>query len=141
MLTVADIMTPRPITVSPSTALREVIGLMKSHGCRQLPVMEGERLVGIVTDRDVRLAMNSPLTLHERIEDETLLRSVTAGDCMTPDPMTIEASASAAAAADLMKTYKFGALPVLEQGKLVGIVTVSDLLASYIKLLRAQEST
>jgi acetoin utilization protein AcuB len=140
MLTVAEIMTRHPATVSPAAPLREVIGLMKSCGCRELPVVDGERLVGIVTDRDVRLAMNSPLTLHDRLEDETLLRTVTAGDCMTPDPMTIDVSAPASTAADLLKTYKFGGLPIVDRGRLVGIVTVTNILASYIELLRARES-
>ncbi len=136
-LTVGDIMTRNPVTITPETPLHDVIRLMKEHVCRQLPVLDGDRLVGIVSDRDVRLAMNSPLTMRERIEDEMLLRTITAGDCMTPDPMTIDVSEPAAVAADLLRTYKFGGLPVVAQGKLVGIVTTSDILASFIKLLRA----
>ena len=139
MLTVADIMTRDPITVTPQTKLGEVVRLMKQHACRQLPVIEGDRLVGIITDRDVRLMMNSPLTLHERADDLALLQHVPVEACMTPHPLTVEANAPAALAADLMRTYKFGGLPVLKDGKLVGIVTVSDILTSYIALLEAQE--
>jgi acetoin utilization protein AcuB len=129
-------MTPTPVSITPETPLREVLGLMKDHQCRQLPVVEGERVVGIVTDRDVRLVMNSPLTMRERFEDEMLLRTVTAADCMTPDPMTIDVNDPAANAADLLRTFKFGSLPVVDSGYLVGIVTVSDILTSFIKLLR-----
>lgn len=135
MLTVADIMTPKPAVVRPDTPLRDVIGEMKLHGCRQLPVVDGEKLIGIITDRDIRLVMNSPLVLHERSEDLKLLKDTTAETVMTPDPMTIEASASAKLAAALLQTYKFGGLPVVDNGRLVGIVTVSDILNSYIYLL------
>jgi acetoin utilization protein AcuB len=139
MLTVAEIMTPNPITIRRDTPLSAVIGLMKSHRCRQLPVVDEGRLVGIVTDRDIRLAMNSPLILHDRSDDQTLLAFTTAEACMTSDPMTVEPGTPAAQAALVLKTYKFGALPVVHEGRLVGIVTVSDILDSYISLLSAQE--
>lgn len=135
MLTVADIMTSNPITVERNTPLGEIIGLMKAHACRQLPVLDAGKLIGIITDRDVRLAMNSPLTLRERAQDQALLNNVTAEACMTTDPMTIDSTAPATLAASLMKTYKFGALPVVDNGTLVGIVATTDILASYIKLL------
>ncbi len=135
MLKVADIMTANPITVRPSAPLYDVIGLMKANACRQLPVVDGDRLVGIITDRDIRLAMNSPLVLHERAEDRALLNSTSAELCMTSTPLTIEAGAPAAEAARLLNKYKFGALPVVEGDRLVGIITVSDLLANYITLL------
>lgn len=139
MLTVADIMTWNPVTVQRATPLGEVIGLMKTHACRQVPVVEDGQLIGIVTDRDIRLAMNSPLVLHERSADLNLLNTTTAEVCMTPSPLSVEASAPATQAAALMRRYKFGGLPVLERGRLVGIVTVSDILGSYITLLNAQE--
>jgi acetoin utilization protein AcuB len=138
---VAEIMTDKLITVSPDTTLGEALGLMKSHGCRQLPVVTADRLVGIVTDRDVRLALNSPLTLHERVEDQALLSSATAEACMTPNPMTVDANASVSLAAELMLTYKFGGLPVMRAGKLVGIITVSDILAHYVDLIESMESS
>jgi acetoin utilization protein AcuB len=139
MLTVADIMTLKPAVVRANTVLGDVIGEMKLHGCRQLPVVDGEKLIGIITDRDVRLVMNSPLVLHERSEDLKLLKETTAETVMTPDPKTIEASAPAKLAATLLQTYKFGGLPVVDNGRLVGIVTVSDVLASYIFLLSIEE--
>ena len=138
MITVADIMTTNPVTVTPDISLGEVIGLMKSNACRQLPVVEGEELVGIITDRDVRLAMNSPLVLRERADDAALLRNVTAGISMTPNPMTVTPDEPATQAAKLMRMYKFGALPVVKDGRLVGIVTVSNILGNYITVLEAQ---
>lgn len=129
MLTVRDIMTTSPCTVKPDTLLQDVINLMKITGCRQMPVLVDEgRLVGIVTDRDVRLAMNSPIVLHGRWQDEELLARVTAESCMTPNPISIEPEMPAYRAAEMLSAYKFGALPVVESGKLVGIITVTDFL-------------
>jgi acetoin utilization protein AcuB len=128
-LTVADLMAPDPETVTPETLLRDVIQLMKLEGCRQLPVLDRrERLVGIITDRDVRLAMNSPIVLHERWQDELLVESVTAESCMTSNPMTASPDMPATRAAVILSTFKFGALPVIEQDRLVGIISVTDFL-------------
>lgn len=128
MLTVNDLMTAIPNTVTRQTTLRQVIELMKAQSCRQLPVLENGKLVGIITDRDVRLVMNSPLVLHGRWQDEEILEKVTANDCMTADPMTIAPDAPAYHAANMLSIYKFGALPVVDNGTLVGIITVTDFL-------------
>lgn len=135
MPTVAEIMTSDPAFVAPDTPLQEALVIMKRHHCRQLPVVVNDRLVGIITDRDLRLAMNSPFVLHERGDNEALLRNTSVVDCMTSNPLTVDADAPASTAADLMNTYKFGGLPVLRDGRLVGIVTVTDILQSYIALL------
>lgn len=134
MITVENIMTSNPITVPLEINLDKVIGLMKKHHCRHLPVTDNDHLVGIISDRDVRLAMNSPIVHHQSNEDWQLLRTVKAKDCMTPNPLTVEPSVLAAKAAELMNHYKFGALPVVKDEKLVGIVTVGDILKSYIEL-------
>ena len=128
MLTVNDLMTVIPNAVSPRSTLRQVIELMKTQACRQLPVLVEGKLVGIITDRDVRLVMNSPLILHGRWQDEEILDSVTAEDCMTPDPLTITPETPAYQAANMLSIYKFDALPVVDDGVLVGIITVTDFL-------------
>ena len=129
MLTVRDIMTTNPCTVKPDTPLQDVITCMKIAGCRQMPVLDDDgRLAGIVTDRDIRLAMNSPIVLHGRWQDEELLARVTAESCMTPNPICVQPDTPAYRAAEMLSAYKFGALPVVESGKLVGIITVTDFL-------------
>ena len=128
MLTVNDLMTVVPHTVTPETPLRHVIELMKTEGCRQLPVLDKGKLVGIVTDRDIRLVMNSPIVLHGRWQDEELLDKVTADSCMTPNPMTVTPETPAYQAAKMLSIYKFGALPVVDGDMLVGIITVTDFL-------------
>ena len=129
MLTVRDIMTTDPCTVKPDAPLQDVITRMKITGCRQMPVLDNDgRLVGIVTDRDIRLAMNSPIVLHGRWQDEDLLAKVTAESCMTPNPICIEPDTPAYRAAEMLSAYKFGALPVVDAGQLMGIITVTDFL-------------
>jgi acetoin utilization protein AcuB len=128
MLTVNDLMTVNPATIAPEAPLRRVIELMKNQGCRQLPVLDDGRLVGIITDRDVRLAMNSPLVVHGRSQDEEILDHVTAESCMTPDPLTVTPDTPAYRAASMLSVYKFGALPVVDGGVLVGIITVTHFL-------------
>ncbi len=128
MLTVNELMTAIPNTVTPRSTLRQVIELMKTQNCRQLPVLDNGKLVGIITDRDVRLVMNSPLVLHGRWQDDQILDNVSAENCMTPDPMTVSPDTPAYHAANLLSIYKFGALPVVDNGTLVGIITVTDFL-------------
>ncbi|MCP5097789.1 MAG: CBS domain-containing protein [Chloroflexi bacterium] len=132
MLTVNDLMTVIPNTVSLDSSLRSIIGLMKSQGYRQMPVINKGKLVGIVTDRDVRLVMNSPIVLHGRWQDEDILDHVTAESCMTPNPITVAPETPAYRAAEMLRTYKFGALPVVDEESLVGIITVTDFLDHFI---------
>jgi acetoin utilization protein AcuB len=134
MIRVADIMTPNPITVQPTTKLDEVIGLMKTHHFRHLLVVDNQQVIGIISDRDVRLVMNSPLVQLQPKKGWKLLNTVRADGCMTPNPLTIGPNATAGKAAELMNHYKFDALPVIKEGRLVGIVTVSDILKSYSEL-------
>jgi acetoin utilization protein AcuB len=129
MLTVNDLMTVNPNTVTADTPLGGVINLMKMQCCRQLPVVDSSgNLVGIVTDRDVRLAMNSPIVLRGRWQDEDLLSTARAESCMTPNPITVTPDMPAYRAAEMLSAYKFGALPVVDNGQLVGIITVTDFL-------------
>jgi acetoin utilization protein AcuB len=131
MMTVNDLMTAIPYTVTPDTPLRHVIEIMKTEGCRQLPVLADSKLVGIVTDRDVRLVMNSPMVLHGHWQDEELLDKATARDCMTTNPMTVEPDTPSYQAAHMLSIFKFGALPVLDKDVLVGIITVTDFLDNF----------
>ncbi len=128
MLTVSDLMTSIPTSITPDTPLRTVIAVMKSAGCRQLPVLEQGKLVGIITDRDVRTVLNSPIVLHGRWQDEALLDKATADNAMTPDPITVSPDTPAYRAAEMLSTYKFGALPVVDDDLVVGIITVTDFL-------------
>lgn len=132
---VADIMTPSPVTVTPRNAIRTAINLMREGGYRRLPVVDRGRLVGIITDRDLRRAANSPFVVREQWYDNFILDHIEVGSCMTPNPLTIAPSAPIAEAARLMRNHKIGGLPVLADGQLLGIITETDLLDFLIEIL------
>jgi acetoin utilization protein AcuB len=138
MLRVADLMTCDPDTVSTETPLEHAIAIMNRAERRQLPVVEDGQLVGLISDRDVRLAVNSPFIEMDSLDKLHLLDTVTVGQCMTPNPVTISSSALLYEAAGILGRYKFGALPVVEGGELVGIITVTDLL-NQMALIPEQE--
>lgn len=129
MLAVMDIMTTSVQKVTPDTVLLEVLATMNNNNLRHVPVVENEKLVGIISDRDIRLAMNSTLIDGDLDTHFSWLERFVAKQCMTKNPMTIEPTASINRAAAIFHQNKFGALPVVDQGKLVGIITVTDLLA------------
>jgi len=138
MPVVADIMTPNPLTVTPRNAIRTAVNLMREGGFRRLPVVDRGRLVGIITDRDLRRAANSPFVVREQWYDNFILDHIEVGSCMTPNPLTIAPAATVAEAARLMRDNKIGGLPVLADGQLVGILTETDLLNFLIELLEKQ---
>ncbi|HEY4689408.1 MAG TPA: CBS domain-containing protein [Anaerolineae bacterium] len=131
----SEIMTRNPVTVRSDDPLRVATEVMRQHQCRRLPVVDGDKLVGIVSDRDVRLALNSPFIMRERREDQALLDSVLIAACMTPNPVTLAPDASVLDAVRVMHDRKFGGIPVVEGSRLVGIVTETDVLQCFINLL------
>ena len=139
MLNVNDLMTVDPLTIGPDTPLRQVIYLMQREGIRQLPVIENGDLVGIITDRDVRLAVDSPVVSQDMPHRKDIIEKFTAETCMTPNPMTVTPEMSAYAVANMLATYKFGSFPVVDQGILVGIITTSDYLAFFAGLEKLLE--
>ncbi|MCB0064016.1 MAG: CBS domain-containing protein [Caldilineaceae bacterium] len=128
MITVKDIMTANPVTVHPETSLEYAAKTMKEVNCRQLPVLECGQLVGIITERDIRLAVAVP---HEDMDftHHKELSNFEVGEFMTANPKTVAPTVAVADAAELLRRMKIGALPVVEQEQLVGIITVSDCLA------------
>ena len=140
MLNVHAFMSSNPHTVEPQTTLRELLALMNTHGWRQVPVARDGLLQGIVTDRDLRLAINSPVVVEEtHLDRAELLEDLTVESCMTRDPLTVSPDQPAHEAADLMSVHKFGALPVVEDGRLVGIITSDDFLRYFVRHPPEQE--
>ncbi len=132
---VREIMTPRPATVTPDDPIRVAIERMREKDCRRLPVVAEDKLVGIVSDRDLRRATNSPLVLRERWYDEFMLDHVPVRACMTPNPLTVTPDTPIVQAAKIMRKHKIGGLPVVDGSALVGIVTGSDFLDYMIRTL------
>lgn len=132
---VEQVMTREPAVVTRNDSIRTAIQRMRDRGCRRLPVVEDGKVVGIVSDRDLRRATNSPLVLRERWYDEFMLDHVQVRACMTADPVTVSPATPIVEAAKLMRDKKFGGLPVVADGRLVGIVTETDLLNYLIRTL------
>ena len=132
MLRVKDLMTDELEVVSPDAHLHDVLIKMNRAGYRHLPVVANDRLVGIITDRDVRLAVNSPLVDRDTdLTRETVLDGVRVQDCMTPDPQCVSSNTPLHEVADLLSLNKFGAMPVVDEGKLVGMISYIDFLKHY----------
>ena len=129
-------MTPFPITVSPTTSLAEARELFVMKGIRHLPVCEGERLVGIVTDRDIRMALPSPLTSLS-VWTLRLSECAQVDAVMTRGVITIAADAPLLDAVQLMLAHRIGALPVTAEGRLVGIISQMDVMRALAQVLGA----
>ena len=119
-------MTPHPITITPQTTLPEAHRLMEKHNIRRLPVVNEGQLVGIVTLGDIREAQASDATTLSVYELNYMLDQLTAQKFMTDDLITASPGATIGEAARLMFEHKIGALPVMEEGELVGIITETD---------------
>jgi acetoin utilization protein AcuB len=134
---VRDVMTPHPVTVRPEDNLRTARERMETAHCRRLPVVdEAGKVCGIITDRDLRLAMHSPLIMRERWQDELLLDTTLVAACMATDPVSVGPDTPLQDAAELMLTRKIGGVPVLENDQLVGVLTATDLMRALVRILR-----
>lgn len=122
-------MTANPITASPSTSLRKALELLETHRIRHLPVVQGKRLVGIITDRDIRQMLPSSLSVPEELERfRTWGARVKVGEVMIRRVLSVTPDTRTQKAARLMVDRRIGCLPVLRGSTLVGIVTTIDLL-------------
>lgn len=134
---VRDVLTPNVISVSPKTTLPEAVRLMRERGIRHLPVVEDGKLVGIVSDRDLKRAMASPATSLEVHELTYLLNRLAVGEIMTRTVITIGAMFPVEEAARLMVMEKVSALPVTDADRLIGIVTETDVLDLFVRAMGA----
>lgn len=138
MKLVGDLMHRPVFSISPHDTLRHAVRIMNDHHVRQLPVAEDSKLVGILTDRDIRL---HAVYLEDRYEsgdsfNEALEAPV--DGVMTRDVKSLHANQSLDDALNLFISEKFGAAPVVEgEDRLIGILTYIDLLIEYRHLLTA----
>jgi len=123
---VCELMTAKPITVDPKTPMLEARQRMVEKRIRHLVVVENARVVGIVTDRDIRLNLPSPATSLSVWEINYLLAQLTVGGVMSASVIVVDPDRPVAEAARIMMDHKIGALPVVDEGRLVGIITESD---------------
>lgn len=124
---VRDIMRSPVVGVPPATTLADAYRRMREKGIRHLPVLDGERLVGVVTDRDLRLATSVLAPVPFPADS-----SVAAVMCA--EPLTADAQDAVEDAARVMRERKIGCLPVVEDGRVIGIITGIDLLDALIRM-------
>jgi acetoin utilization protein AcuB len=136
-MNVIDIMTEKPVTIRTDQKLRDALELMEQVGCHHLPVVGAEgHLVGVVSDRDCRMALNSPYIMREHWQDDDLAHRLEIRVIMTPAPIVVEPNTSAVEAARLMLANQIGCLPVMRSETLVGIITTSDILMAFVNVQR-----
>jgi CBS domain-containing protein len=134
-MTIRELMTGGVITVHPETPVLEARDLMTRERIRHLLVTEPNgALGGIVTDRDIRLNLPSRATSLSVWEINHLLTKLTVGEVMTRSVITIGPDRPARDGARIMLDHKIGALPVVEGGRLVGIITETDLVRAFVRM-------
>lgn len=132
---VSEIMTPSPLTLSPDDSLAHARDLMSSYDIRELPVLDADELVGILTDRDLKAAVGPELyvtggndveqTITEMLMDQPV------SSVMSREVQTLYAATPAEDACRLLASLKVGSMPVVdEQNKMVGILSVTDILSA-----------
>ncbi|HEX9114586.1 MAG TPA: CBS domain-containing protein [Anaerolineae bacterium] len=132
-------MTPDPKTISPSVSVAEATERMQRERVRRFPVVDHDRLLGIVSLDDLLRASPSVVTSLNVWEISYLLNKVTVRDVMTRDVITVTEDVPLEEAAKIMLQKKIGGLPVVRDGHVVGIITESDIFRIFTQLLGSME--
>lgn len=136
---IKDVMTRNPVTADSETLVLDAQKLMKENNIRRLPVVDKGKLVGIVTKHDLLEASPSPATSLSVFELNYLLAKMKVKDIMKKNPVTITPDTPFEEALRLGQEKKIGGFPVVENGKLVGITTESDIIRFVTRVLGIKE--
>ena len=128
IIRVADWMTEGVLAVETFDSIAVARRLMAKHRVNQLPVLDNDRLVGIVTDRDIRDAYPTSLMINRAEEIDRFADKITVEEVMTHDVFVVRPDTALATAVGLLRRHRIGALPVIKDQKLQGIITRSDIL-------------
>lgn len=134
---VRDIMTRELTTLAHDATLLDAALLMRSSGFRHVPVVNGNKLVGLLSDRDVQRAAPSIFGKMTPEEYNRIFETTPIAKVMAKEPVTVTPATPVTEVVNMMFERKFGSVPVVEGEKLVGIVTTTDLLGLLSKLLGA----
>jgi len=132
---VGEWMSKDPITVSPKEMIVLARAIMRQRGIRRLPVMEADRLVGIVTDRDLREAWASDANTLSTQELHYLLERIPVRDIMSAPVVTVTPETPLEIAVRTMQEKKIGGCPVVSDGQLVGVLTETDIFRAFRQVL------
>ena len=136
---VIDVMTNNPVTITASETIGQVDELMSENNIRQIPVVDGRELIGIVTDRDIRSFLSDALLADPDAREKALKTG--AGDIMTREPLFVAPDDDLQEAVEILIEHKYGAIPVVDEAEgLVGIVSYVDVLRCFLNRLQ-EEST
>jgi len=130
---VRELMTGAVISVDPDTPVLEARQRMVRERIRHLVVLDGAELAGIVTDRDIRLNLPSQATSLSVWEMNFLLNKLLVGEVMTRAVITVGPDRDCREAARLMLEHRIGALPVVDRGVVIGIITETDVLRAFVR--------
>lgn len=134
---VVDVMTKDPLTVTLTETIGQADELMNANKIRQLPVVKGKELVGIVTDRDIRSFLSGSLLESPEVRERALASAVRG--VMTTEPITVSPDDDLQEAVELMIEEKVGGIPVVDEAEgLVGIVTYVDILRCFLNRLQEE---
>ena len=139
MITVDEIMSASLYTLTESHSIYDAKQLMSEKGVRHIPIISGEDLVGLVSQRDVLAAAPSTLLKLTPEESEALEKAHALSEIMTRKLCTIDARESLKSAALHLRKHKHGCLPVLCKGKLKGIITDTDFVGIAVHLIEQME--
>jgi acetoin utilization protein AcuB len=132
---IKDWMTREPITINDDTSMIKAIHMMKQHRFRRLPVLHQGKLVGLITDRDLKEASPSKATTLDVHELYYLLAELQVKEIMTRNPLSVSQGDTVEHAAQLMLEQTISGLPVVDaQGELVGIITQSDVFRAFMHI-------
>ena len=133
-LTVAQVMTADPVTLGPEDSLMRAVEVMRQKGIRRIPIVVADTLVGLLAEGDLKRAQPSALSDSQE-EFNQVMETTPVSRIMIQNPVTLPEDSLLADAAQMLHTTKFGALPVLRDGRLVGILTDTDILRCLVDLL------
>lgn len=133
-LKVSDVMTADPITLGPEDTLMRAVEVMRMKGIRRIPIVVADMLVGLLAQGDLNRAQPSALSDSEE-EFVRVMEEMQISRIMIQKPITVTENTPLLEAAQILHTMKFGGLPVVRDGKLVGIVTDNDLHGCLAQLL------
>ena len=136
---VRDIMSTNVVTVDEKTSIHDARKIMEAHRIRRLPVMKKDKLVGLVTERMLLEASPSPATSLSIHELHYLLAKMTVKDIMVKNPYTVSPDMPVEEGLQLGQEKGYGAFPVVEDGRLVGVVTESDIVRLMTRVLGVKE--
>lgn len=141
MLSVAEIMTREPYTLTPAHTVRDAAEMMREHHIRHIPLLgDDNHIVGIVSQRDVLAASHSRLNLEqESPADQDPEAHITLADVMTSPVQTVSEQTDLAAVASRLRRQRIGCMPVTAAGKLIGVISDSDFLEVAMILMEQLE--